>query len=217
MATIRLLLVDDHVLVRETLKERLDRDPRFQVAGLAENADAAIDLAFQTRPDIILMDIDMPGLLCFDAARRILDRLPEVRLLFLSAHTHDHYIDQALKIGAMGYVTKHDSPDLLMRAIEEVAANRAFFSAPVQARIVFEADGPRLAHAGHTRASRLTPREIEVLQYIASGLAKKEIASIMKLSQKTVEKHADNLMAKLDIHDRVTLTRFAIREGLAHP
>lgn len=112
-------------------------------------------------------------------------------------------------------MTKGEPPGRVVAAIREVAANKAHFSDEVQARLVFDSDGTRLARKGRPRASTLTPREVEVLRYVAKSLAKKEIAGIMHISPKTVEKHSDNLMRKLDIHDRVELARFAIREGLA--
>ncbi|MHC4342715.1 MAG: response regulator, partial [Planctomycetota bacterium] len=208
-------MVDDHALVRETLSERLGREEAFEVVGAASTADEGIRLARDHRPDVILMDIEMPGMVSFDAAREILTAQPDVRIIFLSAYLHDRYIEDALKVGALGYLTKADPPERVVEAIHEVAANRAFFSEGVRDRIVFEANRPKLVGKGYSRASTLTPRELEVLRYVARGLSKKEIAGLLHVTVKTVEKHSDNLMRKLDIHDRVELARFAIREGLA--
>lgn len=214
MTKVKLLLVDDHALVLETLRERLARDARFTVTAVASNGDEAVAAARDVQPDVVVMDVDMPGLSAFEAARRILAISAASRIVFLSGYTYDQYIEQALELGAMAYIHKCDPPELLEKAIVDVCEGRACFSRQVQERIIFDESGPRLGKPGRSRISTLTPREREVLVYIADGLAKKEIADLLSLSLKTVEKHADNLMAKLDIHDRVTLTRFAVREGL---
>ena len=212
---ISLLLVDDHALIREMLGDRLAGEPGMSVVGAASNADDAVTDAVTLKPDIILMDIDMPGLLCFDAARMIQTQCPDTRIIFLSAFFHDRYVEQALAVKAAGYVTKSESPELVIQAIRAVANGGSYFSPQVQARIVVDSDGTRLAQKRRTRASTLSPRELEVLRYVARGLSQKEVAEIMHLSAKTVHCHCANLMTKLDIHDRVELARFAIREGLA--
>jgi DNA-binding NarL/FixJ family response regulator len=162
-----------------------------------------------------VLDIDMPGVEVFEAARMIRNRSPQTRVIFLSAFTHDRYIESALKAGALGYVTKTEGPETVVRAIHAMAAGQCYFSAAVQCRIVIDDHGPSLsADRLSTRASMLTARETEVLRYIAQGKSKKEIASTMHLSVKTVENHTANIMTRLDIHDRVELARFAIREGM---
>jgi DNA-binding NarL/FixJ family response regulator len=215
MSKTRILMVDDHALVRQALCDRLEKEATLEVVGTASTADEAIVIVAEARPDIVLMDIDMPGMICFDAAQRIAGIVPEVRLAFLSAFFHDSYIEQALKVRARGYLTKIEPLDTLVAAIHEIARGGVYFSDEVKSRLVLERDGVKLAGAGQTRASTLTKRELEVLRYIARGMSKKEIASTMHLSVKTIENHSNNLMSKLDIHDRVELTRFAIREGLA--
>lgn len=214
MSQIRVLLVDDHALVRESLSDLLRREVSLEVVGAAASAEQAIELVRQARPDVVLMDVDMPGLTCFDAVRMMQSLAPAARFIILSAHMHDRYIEQALNVGALGYVTKHEPAEQVIRAIQAVAAGRCWYSEQVRSRIIFDNNQTRLAPAGKSRSSSLTPRETEVLAYLARGLAKKEIARIMSLSLKTVENHTDHLMHKLDIHDRVELTRFAIREGL---
>jgi DNA-binding NarL/FixJ family response regulator len=212
---IRILIVDDHALVRDSLSECLRKEPDIDVVGTAGTADEALDRLRQCDPQIILMDIDMPGLICFDAAREIASQRPDVRIVFLSAFLNDWYIEQALRVRARGYLTKHEPPDRIAAAIREVAAGGACFSPPVRSRIVVDSEGAKLGETAKSRTSTLTTREVEVLRYIARGLAKKQIASLMHISVKTVDKHSVNLMTKLDIHDRVELARFAIREGLA--
>ena len=140
---------------------------------------------------------------------------PDTSLIFLSAFFHDRYIESALTAQASGYVTKDERPEVIVAAIRSAAADVAYFSPRVQSRLVIEQSGVRLSTGGTSRASLLTARELEVLRYIALGRTKKEIAGTMDLSVSTVSRHAEHLMAKLDIHDRVELARFAIREGLA--
>jgi DNA-binding NarL/FixJ family response regulator len=214
---IGIIVADDHGLVREMLRERLSREPDMTILGTAGTADEAVALAVRLAPDVVVMDIDMPGRLCFDAARAIRTRCPHTRVIFLSALCQDRYIDQALQVQAYGYVVKTEPPDVIVRAIRGVAAGSSYFSPEVQARIVVDQGGPRLADQQRSRASSLTPREMEVLRYIARGLSKQDIGRAMHLSAGTVHRHTANLMNKLNIHDRVELTRFAIREGLAEP
>lgn len=213
--SIAVLLVDDHALLRDTLRTRLDAEPDIVVAGTAANADEAIAKAIRLKPDIILMDIDMPGQLAFSAAEQIKRQLDGTRIVFLSAFFHDRFIESALAARATGYVTKDEPPEVVIKAIRLAASGIAYFSPCVQSRLVVEADGVKIDTHARSRTSTLTARELEVLRYVARGLPKKEIGALMYISPKTVDRHTDNLMRKLNIHDRVQLTRFAIREGLA--
>ena len=208
------LLVDDHAMVMEALAEHLERASGLKVVGTAPDADTAIDKALSTRPDVIVMDIDMPGLISFDAAGRLQSLLPDTRVIFLSAFTHDHYIQQALSVKARAYVTKGEPLNRVIEAIRTVARGGTFYSREVRDRLLVDSGRVELP-AENTRVGVLSEREIQVLRYIASGMSKKEIANTMHLSVKTVENHSTNLMSKLNIHDRVELTRFAIREKLA--
>ncbi len=215
-AAIRVLLVDDHALLRDSLGRLLDSEDDLCVVGAAGNADDGVRLARELSPDVLVLDIDLPGRLCFDATREILTLPRPPRVLYLSAFHHDRYIEEALASGAAGYITKDEPPDGLIRAIRKVHSGQIYFSERVRGRLIVEPDGSlRLGAAGSTRASSLTPRELEVLRYLARGLSKKEIAKAMNRSYSTVDRHTENLMAKLDIHDRVEIARFAIREGLA--
>ena len=213
----RILIVDDHALVRDMLSQRLAQEPDLEVVGLAQDAGQALDLTLRLRPDMVVLDIDMPGLSAFDAAQRIGTELPGTRVFFLSGYVQDGYIAQALQARARGYATKGGTPDGLLTCIRKVLKGGTCFCPEVRSRLEITADGPRLAACVRTRAQLLTPRELEVLSYLAKGLAKKEIAHITDLSVKTVEQHCTHLMQKLDIHDRVELARFAIREGLVQP
>ena len=174
---VRILVVDDHALVRGALAERLRQEADLAVVGTASTADEAIDQTISLKPDIILMDIDMPGLICFDAARTITSTSPATKIIFVSAFLHDWYIEQALAVKAQGYVTKREPPEAVISAIRDVAEGGAYFSDEVRSRIIVDSSGAKLAQSGKSRVSTLTAREIEVLRYIARGLSKKEIAA----------------------------------------
>ncbi len=213
---VSILLVDDHAMMRRMLGNRLDEEPDMTVVACAGDADEAVAKAAQLDPDIVLMDIDMPGKTCFAAAEDILRRRPETRIVFLSAFFNDRYIEQAIAVQAWGFITKSETEEAVVKAVRDVSSGIAYFSAEVRARLVVESGGgAKLAHKGRSRASTLTNREMEVLRYLARGMSKKEIAHTMHISPNTVTNHATHLMAKLDVHDRVELSRFAIREGLA--
>jgi DNA-binding NarL/FixJ family response regulator len=214
---IRVLLVDDHALVSEALGERLNAEPDLEVVGTAANAHEALAIASAQPVDLVLMDVDMPGMSCFDAASRLNDLSPGVRLVFLSAHWQDHYIQQALRVKAAGYLTKAESPRQVIQAVRRIARGEMIFSPEVRSRIIIGPDGPDVPDDRRTRLSTLSPRELEVLGYIAQGMSKRRIAGTMFVSVKTVASHTSNIMSKLEIHDRVELARFAIREGLSEP
>jgi len=216
---IKIILADDHTLLRQSLARILNETSNMTVVAEVGTADEAVDTAIRTNPDIVVLDIDMPGIAAFDAARTIQARCPQARIIFLSAFTHDRYIDAALKSNALGYLCKTEPPEKVLRAIRTVAAGQSYFSPEVQARLVVGQAGVHLGVNPEIklRASSLTGRELEVLTYIAKGHSKKEIAKLMHLSVKTVENHTASVMTRLDIHDRVQLTRFAIREGLIEP
>lgn len=212
---ITVLLVDDHALVRSSIANWLSRTEDMEIVGESPDADDAVKRAIELQPRIVLMDIDMPGLLCFDAARTIATRCPETRVAFVSAFVQDRYIEEALRAQAAGYITKGEDPNRFLQAVRSIAAGGSWYSPEVQMRIIIDGNGARLsANSDKGGLSVLTPRETEVLRYVARGLSKKEIAALMRISIKTVDNHCTSLMGKLDIHDRVALARFAIREGL---
>ena len=214
---IRVLLVDDHEVLRDTLAARINAEPDMLVVGQAGDAEAGVREAKTGRPDIVLMDIDMPGSCPFAAASTIGSRLPETRIIFLSAYSHDMYIQQAIAVKAWGYVTKKESYATICQAIREASAGSVFFSDDIQARVVSGPEGLELAPGTKARATLLTQREVEVLRHLARGLSTKEIASAMHISVKTVNSHKTHLMCKLGHHDRVELARYAFREGIATP
>jgi len=212
--TIKVLLVDDQALFCAMLCEQLKRNERIEVVGQATCGEEALDMAIGLRPHVVLLDIEMPGMVSFDAAKRILDRLPDLRVLVLSAFPNDFYIDQALAVNARGFLTKQETPDRVVDAVLRVAAGELCFSKDILSRIVIDARGPRLVDSSKPSISILSPREMDVLRLIAIGYAKKQIASELGISVSTVENHTARVMRKLNIHDRVELTRFAIREKI---
>ncbi len=212
-----IVLADDHTLMRETLRSRLNRESDLSVVAVAANAGEAVARCEERHADVVLMDIDMPGMDCFAAARRIREESPTTRVIFLSAFSHDRYIESALAAQASGYLTKDEPVEVVIAAIRKARSGIAYFSPAVQSRIVVDSEGASLSKPARSLGSLLSDRELEILRYIARGLSKKDIAAELDLSPKTVDNHSMNLMRKLDIHDRVELARYAIREGLAEP
>lgn len=209
------MLADDHTLLRISLGTLLDRTEGLELVGSVPTGHDAVRAVQELRPDVLILDIDMPGQDAFQAARAVIEGSPETRVLFLTAFTSDHDVESALQAGARGYVVKSEPPGTLIEAIRTVARGRLWFSPAMEARIEFRDDGPHLRDRSVGLFECLTPRELETLRYLARGLTKREIADIMHVSVKTVEKHTTNVMAKLDVHDRVQLARLAISEGLA--
>jgi DNA-binding NarL/FixJ family response regulator len=211
---VRILLVDDHAIVRDLLGSRLTREPGFAVVGSVPTADQAVQVAAAIDVDVVLMDIDMSGMSCFDAAVRITEIRPAAKIIFLSAHYQDHHIDQALAVKAHGYVTKGESPEQVIMAIREALNGGAYFSDEVRSRIVVDAAGAVLPQAPRSRLATLTRREREVLRCLAGGLSPKDIAQQDHRSTKTVANHIFSIMNKLNMHSQIELVLFAIREGL---
>jgi DNA-binding NarL/FixJ family response regulator len=213
--SISIVLADDHAMVRESLASYLSQTPDIRVLAAVSSAEDALHAAVAHQPNIVLLDIDMPGMEAFDAARRIRERCPATRVVILSAFVHDRYIERALAAGASGYLTKAEPMQAILGAVRDVAAGLACFSAEVRERLVITGDGVSMAGCPSTRAGQLSEREMEVLQYVARGLSNKEIATTMHLASRTVDHHVARTMRKLDIHGRVGLARYAVREGMA--
>ncbi|MFN3167832.1 MAG: response regulator [Phycisphaeraceae bacterium] len=215
---IKVLIADDHALLLEAVGDRLSQEPGLTVVGRVFSAGEAVDLSAQRKPDVVLLDIDLPGKASFDAARQIKADHPDTHVIYLSAFSNDRYIENALRSGCSGYLTKDEPMDTVIGAIRSAVDHGAYYSPRVRARLVVDPDkGLTLDDEGVTKASTLTPRELEILRYLAQGMSKKQIAGEVHRSVSTIDKHTENLMRKLEIHDRVELARFAIREGLIEP
>jgi len=212
---ITVLLAEDHMIVREGLKKLLESESDIEVVGEATTGRQAVALNQKLHPAVIVMDIAMPQMNGLEATRQILKDFPGVRVLILSAHSDDAYVENATAMGAAGYLIKQTSAHFLSEAIREVQKGNTFFSSTVAKRL-HKRQGESLGRKGLPRAgaTRLSSREVEVLQLIAEGEANKQIAETLSISIKTVEKHRDHLMRKLDIHDTAGLTRYAIEAGI---
>lgn len=215
MNQISVLIVEDHTMVREGLRMMLNLEPDMEIAGEAQDGREAVDMAMELRPDVVLMDIAMPGLNGLEATRQLVKVLPGVRIIVLTAHTDDAYVKSAVDAGVAGFLLKQDSTRDICRAIREVHRGGIHYSPSIAKRFV-RINPKSRGRSGRMerKASLLTSREMEVLQLIAEGLANKEIAAQLGISIKTVEKHRGRLMEKLDIHDTAGLTRHAIASGI---
>ena len=212
MAKIKVLLTDDHTLFRHGIRTLLAAESDMEVIGEAGNAMDAVALAQHVRPDVVLMDIGMPGMSSFEATRQIRKERPDTKVVFLSMYDDEDYLAECLDIGASGYVLKDSPAEQLVSAIREVSRGGSYLSPRLLTRLV---DGFRMQGHGATRQPRfgtLTKREREILKMLAEGKSVKEIAGTFDLSVKTVEAHKFNLMRKLDIHNKAQLVQYAIQK-----
>ena len=211
--TIRLLLVDDHAVVRSGLRMMLDNEVDAEIVGEASSATEAIEATMRLKPNVILMDIGLPDLSGIDATREIKKRAPEVSIVALTIHEDEEYFFKMLEAGASGYVPKRAAPEELLTAIRAAAMGQVYLYPSLAKLLVRDyLDGGR-ASAGQP-ASELTDREQEVLTYLAEGASNEEIAASLVISPKTVARHRENIMRKLNLHSRAELVRYAIRKGI---
>jgi len=208
---IRVLLADDHTLVRAGLRKILEAQPGIEVAGEVADGEAALRALQATPPDVLVLDLTMPGMDGFEVLRRAKSARPELKVLVLTMHADAEHVARAIQDGAEGYLLKDSAAHDLVAGIQSVVEGRAYYSPPVQAI---------LSHLVRTQAAprgaidRLTGRELEVLRMVAEGSSTKEIAARLYISGRTVETHRANLMRKLGLHSVARLTQFAIQEGL---
>lgn len=215
MKRITVLLAEDHMIVREGLRKMIEMETDLEVVAEAGDGRQAVVLAKEFHPDVVLMDIAMPLLNGLEAARQVLKTLPATRVLMLSAHSDDAYVKNAAESGAVGFLIKQTSAQDVCRAIREVQSGKTFFSPSITRRQDrLHEQSPGGLKARDKKIAQLTSREMEVLQLIAEGKANKETAGELGIGLKTVEKHREHLMRKLDIHDTAGLTRYAISAGI---
>jgi DNA-binding NarL/FixJ family response regulator len=215
MKRITVLLAEDHQIVREGFRCLLRHEHDIEVIGEAETGRQAVQLTRKLRPAVVVMDIAMPSLNGLEATRQIRKDSPGTRVLILSAHSDDAYVAQVTALGAAGFLLKQTSSHSLATAIREVQKGNTFYS-PAVSRRLQDPSQKAMDREGHVRKknNRLSSREVEVLQLIAEGKPNKQVAAELRVSFKTVDKHRQHLMSKLNIHDIAGLTRYAIAEGI---
>jgi DNA-binding NarL/FixJ family response regulator len=211
---VRVLVVDDHAVVREGLRHVLTAAEGFSVVGEAANATEALGLAETVRPDVVLLDLTMPGMSGLEAAAELRRRASGVRILVLSMHEQDEYVLEAVRGGANGYILKDAGPAELRAAIRAVGAGGEYFSPAVARRLTAAVRGEVATESPRDRLQRLTPREREVLALVATGNTNRAIAARLGISPRTVESHRESLMKKLALRTVADLTRFALQAGL---
>lgn len=211
--TTRLLLVDDHAVVRSGLRMLLENEGDMEIIGEAESATEAVELAISLEPNVILMDIGLPDMSGIDATREIKKRTPDISIVALTIHEDEEYFFKMLEAGASGYVPKRAAPDELLTAIRAAATGQVYLYPSLAKLLVRD-----YLSGGHPTeektASSLTDREQEVLTYLAEGANNEEIANALFISPKTVARHRENIMRKLNLHSRADLVRYAIRKGI---
>jgi len=210
----RVVIADDQTLFRTGLARLLDEDPRVEVVGQAKDGADLIDRVASLNPDVILMDLKMPNIDGVEATRRIVAEHPEIKVLILSTFDADSYVLQALRAGASGYVLKDSQPDAIVSSILAIMSGERVMANAVANRVLDLLTGtatPKQFYDG------LTAREIEILKLLANGLANKQIARSLAISEKTVRNHVSHMYEKLQIYDRSQAVLYAVRKGLVEP
>ncbi|MDX1417878.1 MAG: response regulator transcription factor [Candidatus Promineifilaceae bacterium] len=213
MAKITLILADDHTLVRSGLRMLLEAQPDMEIVAEVENGREAVEQVLEMKPDVVLMDVMMPEINGIEATRRIKEMLPETAVIALTMYEDEQYFYEMLKAGAAGYVPKRAAPEVLVTAIHTVVSGEVFLYPSVATQLV---DSYKLkdSDSDSSALSQLSPRELEVMNLIADGLTNQEISTRLEISVKTVDRHRENIMRKLDVHSRIDLVKVAIKEGL---
>lgn len=215
MNRITVLLAEDHRVVREGFRSLLEHESDIEVVGEAATGREAIQLIKKLRPAVVVMDIAMPLLNGLEATRQIRANYPQTKVIILSAHKDEAYVERSAEFGAVGFLIKQTSSHVLAEAIREVQKGNTFFNPAEDGRCKPYPRKPPVANKAYKKkANCLSSREVEVLQLIAEGLPNKQVASELGVTFKTVDRHRQNLMTKLDIHDVAGLTRYAIAEGI---
>ena len=214
MKKLRILLADDHVVMRTGLRALLERQPNLEVVAESENGRETIELAASLKPDVVVMDVGMPVLNGIEATKTIVTEHPNIAVVILSMHSDESYVMRALKAGARGYLLKDSAPADLLSAIQAVTQNKSFFS-PKVSRILAEDYVRVLKQKGAVDSyDLLTSREREVLQLLAEGKVNKEVAAALNISPYTVETHRSHILEKLNLHNPAELILYAVRKGL---
>jgi len=214
MGNIRILIVDDHVLLREGLVKILTLDERLEIIGEAGRGEEAINLARKLRPDVILMDINMPGINGIEATKIIKQEMPQIGVIALTIHDDEEYIFELVRAGVSGYVLKDIQPERLISTIKDVASGKSVIHPDITAKILGEFNRLSERKLRSAGIDELTGRELDVLQLIAKGLANKDIAHALFISEKTVKNHITNIFRKLNVEDRTQAALYAIKNKM---
>ncbi|MDQ7819662.1 MAG: response regulator transcription factor [Armatimonadota bacterium] len=217
VSTIRILIADDHAIVREGIRMILEAEPDFEVVGEATTGREAVELVRRVRPHVVVMDISMPQMNGVEATREIRRISPDTAVLILTMHEDESYVFQLLQLGASGYVLKRAAASDLVEAVRAAARGEAFLYPSVARSVVQDYLERVRSGEGRDRYDGLTEREREILVLLAEGLTNQQIAERLFISVKTVQTHRAHIMEKLDLHDRALLVRYAIRKGLIQP
>jgi two-component system response regulator NreC len=215
MSKARVLLVEDHVVVRQGLKALFADEPDVEIVGEADDGRAALRYVSELQPDVVLIDISMPGMNGIEATRQIRQNYPDVKVVILSMHSNEEYVFQVLRVGASGYVLKQSDSSEVLTAIRAALAGGSFLSPPISRAVIDDYVRRAEARGQGNDLDLLTPREREVLQLLAEGLSNREIAEQLSISVKTVETHRSNMMSKLGVSSKTELVKYALRKGWA--
>lgn len=208
------MLTDDHTLFRQGIRTLLDAESDIEIVGEAANGSESVDQIGPLRPDVVLMDIGMPGLSSFEAARQIKKIRPETKVLFLTMYDDEDYLVECMEVGGSGYVLKDSPTQQLLLAIRDIYRGGSYLSPKMLSQLVDDFRSRIKTTSRQPRFATLTPREKEVLKFLAEGESVKEIAQHLNLSVKTIEAHKFNLMRKLDIHNKAQLVQYAIQKKI---
>jgi two-component system response regulator NreC len=214
---IRLLLVDDHAVVRSGLRMLLENEPEMEIVGEAGTANEALQRVEELAPDVVLMDIGLPDLSGIEATQAIKRRWPQVAVVALTIHEDEEYFFEMLQVGASGYVPKRAAPEELLTAVRTAAAGEVYLYPSLAKLLVRDYLTRDRDTAVASEVDALTERENEILAHLADGASTQEIADVFTISPKTVARHRENIMRKLNLHSRTELVKYAIRKGIIQP
>lgn len=214
MIKTQVILADSQPIVLEALTSRLDRTEAFEVVAAVVDSDRAFVEVFERRPDLVVMELELPGRGPLDVAEQIVTRLPQTKLAFYTSYDTDIFLEFALRLGVGGYFLKQEPVDLLMDGLQRICRGETVYTESAMARLELDTEQNRYTVKSQSFLASLTLRQLQVLRHLAQGASVKEVARMMRLSERAVESHKYRIMQRMGIHDRVLLTRFAIREGL---
>jgi DNA-binding NarL/FixJ family response regulator len=213
ISSAKILIADDHTLLRDGIRSILKSVDHFEIVGEVDNGKDAIHFATTLQPDLIVIDLSMPGTNGAEAIQRIHSRHPEIKILVLTVHSSEEYVHAALKAGASGYLLKDDSSEEFIKALNNILSGKTHLSASICGNVVTGYLSDQINQSNHNSSVQLTTREREIIKLIAEGYRNKDVAEYLSISLKTVEKHRSNLMKKLNLHNVSGITSYAIKNG----